>query len=209
MCLITLQVNMSMRLKEWAKVLISGTVGRGTFPHQFSFILENPLRRLYLSPKCLAERLYLNANSRVLEVGPGPGYFSVEVARRVPNGHLAMFDLQQEMLVKARRKLEAAGLFSVSHTQGDACYFPFGADEFDVVFLVTVLGEVSDTQLCARGCYRILRTGGLLSITEQRPDPDFCPFEFVRTLAEKQGFQFIQSYGRRWNYTANFRKMRF
>ena len=56
------------------------------FPHQMSFILELPLRRLLVSPEQLADRLHLKQDSRVLEVGCGSGVFSVEVARRVPPG---------------------------------------------------------------------------------------------------------------------------
>jgi len=65
--------------KEWIDV-IKRNLGRGLFPHQTSFTLVLPLRRLILSPEQLADRLHLNAASRVLEVEPGPGYFGVAVA---------------------------------------------------------------------------------------------------------------------------------
>jgi len=65
-----------MGLKEW-KNAIRSFVGRGTFPHQLSFVLGSTLRRFVLSPEELANRLHLSQAARVLEVGPGPGYFSV------------------------------------------------------------------------------------------------------------------------------------
>jgi ubiquinone/menaquinone biosynthesis C-methylase UbiE len=142
----------------------------------------------------------------VLEIGPGSGYFSVEVAQRIPQGHLELFDLQQEMLEKARRKIESAGLNNVGFTQGDATNLPYGKNEFDVVFLAAVLGEISNPEACLQGIYKILRPSGLLSITEQPGDPDFLPLSVVRSLAEKQGFEFIECYGSKKNYTANFRK---
>jgi len=181
-------------------------LGKGTYPCHLSFILDSPLRKLILSPQKLADRLHLKENSRVLEMGPGSGYFSVEVARRIPYGHLELFDLQQEMLEKARVKLEKAGLHNAGFTQGDAINLPFGENAFDVVFLVAVLGEVTDPEVCLRGIYRILRPSGLLSITEQPGDPDFLPLPVVRLLAEKAGFEFVESYGKKKNYTANFRK---
>lgn len=194
-----------MGLKECRDV-IKGYLGPGTYPYQLSFILGSALRRLVLSPEELAERLQLNEASWVLEVGPGPGYFSVEVARRLPHGHLELFDLQSEMLEKVRRKLETAGLLNVGFTQGDAINLPFCENEFDIVFLVAVLGEVSDPSACLQGIYRTLCPSGLLSITEQPGDPDFLPLPFVRALSEQQGFEFVESFGRRKNYTANFRK---
>ena len=35
---------------------------------------------------------------------------------------------------------------------------------------------------------------------------DFLPLSVVRSLAEKQGFEFVESFGKKKNYTANFRK---
>ena len=196
-----------MSVGEWGKA-IRGFFGRGLFPHQLSFVLGSALRRFVLSPGELADRLHLKESSRVLEVGPGPGYFSVEVARRLPQGRLELFDLQREMLEQARRRLERAGLHNVGFTQGDACNLPYGENQFDVVFLVAVLGEVADPATCLRDIHRTLRPGGLLSITEQPGDPDFLPLPTVRALAEQQGFEFIECYGQGKNYTANFRNVR-
>ncbi|HEC87670.1 MAG TPA: methyltransferase domain-containing protein, partial [Thermoplasmatales archaeon] len=188
------------------KGILSRFFGKGIYPSQISFWLDFPLRRLILSPKKLADRLYLKEDFKVLEIGPGPGYFSVEVARRIPQGHLELFDLQKEMLEKARHKIESAGLHNVGFTQGDAIDLPFDENEFDVVFLVAVLGEVSNKERCLGAIYRILKPSGLLSITEQPGDPDFLPLPVVRSLAEKQGFEFVESYGKKKNYTVNFRK---
>jgi ubiquinone/menaquinone biosynthesis C-methylase UbiE len=110
------------------------------------------------------------------------------------------------MLEKTRRKIERVGLYNVGFIQGDAVNLPFNENQFDVVFLVAVLGEISDPPACLQAIYKTLRPSGLLSITEQPGDPDFLPFSVVRALAEQQGFKFIGSYGRKKNYTVNFRK---
>src|SRR5512147_3251900 len=177
------------------------------FPHQMSFILELPLRRLLISPAQLADRLHLEQHSRVLEVGCGSGVFSVEVARRVPAGHLTLFDLQPEMLERVRRKIQTAGLAEVvSYTQGDARQLPFPPGSFDVAFLVAVLGEVPEPRECLRALRRVLRPGGLLSITEHLPDPDFSKLSTLRALLEDEGFEFEEHFGPPWSYTANFRR---
>jgi len=178
--------------------------GKGIYPSQISFWLDFPLRRLILSPQKLADRLHFKEDFKVLEIGPGPGYFSVEVARRIPQGHLELFDIQQEMLEKARHKIETTELHNVGFTQGDAVDLLFDENEFDVVFLV--VGEVSNKERCLDAIYRILKPSGLLSITEQPGDLDFLPLSVVRSLAEKQGFAFVESYGKKKNYTVNFRK---
>jgi len=90
------------------------------FPHQLSWLIDNPVHSLLLSPRRLADRLPLAETSQVLEVGPGSGFFSPEIARRVLLGRLHLLDIQSEMLAKARTKLEARGLRDVLYTTGPA-----------------------------------------------------------------------------------------
>jgi len=193
-------------MKSAEKGILRRFFGKGTYPSQISFWLDFPLRRLILSPQKLADRLHLKENFKVLEIGPGPGYFSVEVARRIPHGYLELLDIQQEMLEKNRHKIEMTGLRNVDFTQGDAVNLPFDENKFDVVFLVAVLGEVSDKERCLGDIYRVLKPSGLLSITEQPGDPDFLPLPVVLSLAENQGFEFAERYGKKKNYTVNFKK---
>jgi tRNA A58 N-methylase Trm61 len=98
-----------MSTGRWRDVW-SRFIGRGTYPHEFAFLLLIPLRSLLLTPRKLVARLHLTETSRVLELGRGPGFFSVGVARNVPRGHLCLVDLQREMLEKARRRLRRAGV---------------------------------------------------------------------------------------------------
>jgi len=194
-----------MRWAEFKDILKRG-VGRGTCPHQLAFLLEFGFRRFILSPERLVERLALEEAARVLELGSGPGYFSMSVARRVSRGYLLLVDLQSEMLQKARRKLARAGLGNVGFVQADGVALPVPGGAWDCVFLVAVLGEVSDRRSCVREIHRVLRPGGLLSLTEQPGDPDFIPLPEARELVEGMGFHFEKAYGRSKNYTASFRK---
>ena len=183
--------------------------GRGTdhFPHQLWFILDNPVRRLVVNPRRLIDRLELSGSEDVLEVGPGPGLLSVELARRLTTGRLELLELQPEMLAKARRKLERAGRSNVGFHIGDAGgRFPFPDAYFDVAFLAAVLGEVTDKSACLRSLARVLRPGGLLVVQEFFPDPDRMRVPEIRCLAEPAGFRFIGAQGRPWNYTVRLRR---
>jgi ubiquinone/menaquinone biosynthesis C-methylase UbiE len=193
---------------EGLSTWLQHVIGRHrAFPHQMSPILEVRARRFLIAPAQLADRLHLDESSRVLEVGCGSGVFSVEVARRIPKGHLELFDLQREMLEKTRRKLEAAGLGAIAtYTQGDARELSFEDASFDVAFLVAVLGEVPEPERCLAALRRVVRPGGLLSITEHLPDPDFSRLPTLRALVEKAGFVFHERFGHAWSYTANFRR---
>ena len=185
--------------------VLARALGRGYFPHQLSWLIDNPLRRLLLTPPQLADRLALTESSQVLEVGPGSGYFSAELARRVPQGRLELLDLQPEMLAKAQRRLEEKGCRQVGYTTHDASErFPFPDESFDVAVLVAVLGEVPNSESCLHELFRVMRRGGVLAIHEHVPDPDRIPLVELRPMVEACGFRFRQCRGPRWNYTATF-----
>ena len=180
--------------------------GRGAYPHQLAFLLLNPLRSLLFSPRELVARLRLTANSRVLELGPGPGFFSVHIARRIPRGHLCLVDLQREMLEKARARIRHAGVSNVSFAQASANALPFAREVFDAAYLVTVLGEVPDAAACVVQLRDVLRGGGLLSITELAGDPDAMTEGGIAALAKAANLEHSETLTKRFGFTINFRK---
>ena len=178
---------------------------RGYYPHQLSRLLDNRLRRLLIRPETVADRLALRPDMRLLEVGPGSGYFSRELARRLPSGRLELLDLQPEMLAKARRTLDNGFSCAIGYTAADACApLPFADASFDRVLLVAVLGELPDQAAALAGFRRILAPGGMLAVHEHLPDPDMIAFPALRALVEPAGFTLAARHGRRWNYTALF-----
>ena len=62
-------------------------------------------------------------------------------------------------------------------------------DAFDRAFLVTVLGEVPEPERALREIYESLKPGGILSVTEVLPDPDYLPRGRLRRLVEGAGFR--------------------
>jgi ubiquinone/menaquinone biosynthesis C-methylase UbiE len=177
------------------------------FPHQATFILDNPLRRAWMKPGAIIESVGLNGTEHVLELGPGPGFFSVEIARRLTYGRLDLFDLQPEMLEKAKSQLERAGFRDVGFTAGEASDgFPFPDNGFDLAFLAAVIGEVPDQPACLRSLSRVLKPGGRLVFLEMFPDPDRLSVQQLRDLAEPEGFDFVGAAGNRWKDIVTFRR---
>lgn len=76
----------------------------------------------------------------------------------------------------AKERLDERGINNVEYRKGDATSLPVESEVIDVAFLVSVLGEVPDSDACLREIRRVLKTNGLLSITEFKlGDPDFIP----------------------------------
>ncbi|WP_455001403.1 class I SAM-dependent methyltransferase [Cardiobacterium hominis] len=180
------------------KNIIRGLTQAGSlFPHQMAFTLLIPLRALLLSPAELLRRLQPTADSRILEVGCGPGYFSPALARAVPQGELVLADIQPEMLAIARRRLEKR------HITNTSCQLCNGSS-FGRIVLVTVLGEVRDRSAYLREFARLLTHDGLLSISEAAGDPDKLEQGELIALLTAHGFTPVRQYGNRRNYTVNF-----
>jgi ubiquinone/menaquinone biosynthesis C-methylase UbiE len=180
--------------------------GAAPFPHQAAFFLNNPVRRALSKPARIVDDIGLIGSERVLEVGPGPGFYSVEIARRLTYGQLDLFDLQPEMLAKAERQLEHAGFYDVGFTTGQAAEgFPFPDNTFDIAFLAAVIGEVPDKHACLRSPSRIVKPGGRLVFAEAFPDPDRMSVRQLRDLAEPEGFEFVDATQNRWRDVVRFR----
>ena len=180
--------------------------GKGVFPPRYAFTLLLPFRNIFLLPKKLIHRLELQKDSVVLEVGPGPGYFSPHVARAIPEGKLVLADIQQEMLDYARKRLEKRKITNVEYYRCNGHDLPFSDNSFDVIFLVTVFGEVEHKKEYVREFQRILKPGGLLSVSEQAGDPDRLSKDEIRDLLRDTGFKLYKTFGNRKNYTLNFKK---
>lgn len=181
--------------------------GKGLFPSKYAFTLLLPIRNIFISPGQLIERLELQNDSMVLEIGPGPGYFSAKVARKLPQGKLFIADIQQEMLDYAKKRLTRKKIFNVEYHLCNGTTLPFPEDFFDVIFMVTVLGEIENKQAYIREFKSVLRTNGILSISEQAGDPDKLERKEIEKMFEGSGFRFDSFHGTAKNFTINFRKI--
>lgn len=132
----------------------------------------------------------------------------MQIARRLTYGRLDLFDLQPEMLEKARRQLELAGFHDVGFTTGEASDgFPYPEHTFDTAFLAAVIGEVPDKPACIRSLGRVLKPGGQLVFAVAFPDPDRMSVRDLRELAEPESFEFVEATGNRWHDIVRFRSI--
>lgn len=179
---------------------------KGVFPHQMAFTLLIPLRRIFLSPEELIKRLELKEDQSVLEIGPGPGFFSTHIAERLNKGKLVLADIQDEMLKKSKKRIDKQGLRNVEYNLLNGNNLDFPDQSFDRVFMVTVLGEIENKENYIKEIGRILKSDGLLSISELAGDPDRMSINQIKELVIPYGLKFIKQFGNKRNYTINFIK---
>jgi ubiquinone/menaquinone biosynthesis C-methylase UbiE len=153
----------------------------------------------------LREILEPRPGERVLEIGPGTGYYTLDLAEWIaPKGVVEILDLQQQMLDHTIRRAREHGLWNVNPTRGDAQQLGWEDDSFDAAILITVLGEIPDQDAALREVARVLRPGGRLIVGELFGDPHMVTLGSLRRRAEAAGLRFESRVGPKLGYFARF-----
>ncbi|HEX6666949.1 MAG TPA: methyltransferase domain-containing protein [Solirubrobacterales bacterium] len=140
---------------------------------------------------------------RVLEIGVGTGYYSLDIAGWLaPDGRLELFDLQQEFLDHVMRGATERGLTNLVPTQGDATALPYEDASVDAVVLTAVLGEIPDSIAALREIRRVLRPGGRLVVGELFGDPHFTTRASLERMAAEAGLRLEQRSGNWFGFFA-------
>jgi ubiquinone/menaquinone biosynthesis C-methylase UbiE len=117
-------------------------------------------------------------DEQVLDVGCGRGLVSIEVARRVPQGHVRGIDLWQaqdlsdngpDQLLANARIAGVADRLTVD--TGDARALPYGDASFDLVTSMTVIHNIPNAQGrrdAISQIWRVVKPGGQILIFDIR-----------------------------------------
>jgi ubiquinone/menaquinone biosynthesis C-methylase UbiE len=162
-------------------------------PYGQRFWVEAP--HPFITRKRLLDALELDSADRILEVGPGTGYYTFDMAAAVPQGQVDIFDIQQQMLDHVMREANKRGVTNVSPSLGDAQRLPYGDDTFDAAVLVTVLGEIPDQEQALQEMARVLKPGGRLVVGELFGDPHMVTSGKLRERAGRAGLGFERRIG--------------
>ena len=129
-----------------------------------AFFLDNPIRRLIQPPSELIEKLAINPNDVVVDFGCGPGYYTIELAKKAKR--VVAVDLSPEMLKKAQNKAEKAGVKNIQFLQSNGTNIQLEDSSVDMILLVTVYHEVGESEAVLKEFNRILKPEGKLIIVE-------------------------------------------
>ena len=183
---------------------------RAPCPAWLGWILENPYSGFIAGSRLLLDRAGVGPGMRVLDAGCGTGRLALAAAERVGSeGKVVALDLQPAMLEQVRNRAFERGFANLRTVAGaiESMTTSEGAEaQFDRALLVTVLGEIPDRVAALRVLHRVVRPGGILSVTEFLPDPHYQGRSTVRRLAESTGFVAGRSFGGVLAFTTNFHK---
>jgi ubiquinone/menaquinone biosynthesis C-methylase UbiE len=106
------------------------------------------------------------ADSRVLEIGCGVGAQTVILARSSPDADITSMDISAESIRTAQEKVQKAGMRNVRFLRGDLYHLPLATGCMDHVFVCFVLEHLRDPHRALQEFYRVLNTGGTLTVIE-------------------------------------------
>jgi ubiquinone/menaquinone biosynthesis C-methylase UbiE len=129
-----------------------------------AFLLDNPIRRLIQPPAELLEKLEINSGDVVMDFGCGPGYYTIEIAKKAKA--VVAVDLSPVMLEKTQNKAAKAGVKNIQFLQSDGKNIQREDGSVDIILLVTVYHEVGESEAVLKEFSRILKPKGKLAIVE-------------------------------------------
>lgn len=100
----------------------------------------------------------ININSEVLEVAPGPGYLSIELAK-IGSYKIAGLDISKDFVEIARKNAKEAGV-TVDFQQGSAAKMPFPAAAFDFIMCTAAFKNFKEPERALGEMRRVLKPGG-------------------------------------------------
>jgi SAM-dependent methyltransferase len=166
--------------------------------------LERPTREREERTDLFVERLPLQPNYVVADIGAGTGYFSFRIAPRVPGGRVLAVDIQPEMLDIVTQRRRELGIGNVEPVLGTITDPGLAPGSVDLIFLVDAYHEFSHPREMGGAMFRALKPGGTLVLLEYRGEDPLVPIKELHKMSEAQVRLEMGSHGFRWVRTESF-----
>jgi ubiquinone/menaquinone biosynthesis C-methylase UbiE len=155
--------------------------------------LDNRIRRWLQDPRKILGP-YVKEGMTVLDIGCGPGFFSIEMAEMVgKKGKVVSADLQEGMLQKLRDKVQGTELeerISLVQCEKERIDIP---ERVDFILAFFMVHEVPDKNSLFKQLKDILKQDGQFLLVEPKLfHVSKKEFESTTTVAERNGFTVYQ-----------------
>ena len=161
---------------------------------------DNPERDAWQKPEEILDALHLKRTSIVADIGGGTGYFSVRIAKRVPEGKIFAVDIEADMVRYLGERAHREHLTNLVPVQAsaDAANLP---EPVDVVLVVNTYHHIgSRTQYFAKLKSSLRSTGHLAIVDFKADSPSGPPVRYrispeaVTEELEVAGYSLVESF---------------
>lgn len=119
----------------------------------------------------MVDKLGLQANSKVLEIGCGTGRGAVHLARRLGNGGiLYLQEISPRLLVIAVKKLQAQSI-AAEFSLANGSYLPFPDNFFDAAHHFGGINTFAEISRCLSELARVVKPGGKVVVGDEGLGP--------------------------------------
>ncbi len=133
-----------------------------------SIIHDNPFRRKFSNPWKILEEAGLKSGQRVLEIGCGPGFYTIPAAQIVSEtGIIFALDIHPLAIKRVEEKIKKEGISNVKTILTDAADTGISDQSIDLAFLFGLPRLLRDVDLFSEileEMFRVIRSGGIISI---------------------------------------------
>ena len=164
-----------------------GIAMEGIIARQYNRIQKNMIEQYKSWAKLVSDNIASGSN--ILELAPGPGYLSVELAK-LGNYNLTGLDISKTFVKIAKNKAKKAGV-KVEFRQGDAAYTPFPNDTFDFVICTSAFKNFPEPVKVIDEIFRVLKTGSKALIIDLNKD---VPKARINEYIDRMNLNRIDSY---------------
>ena len=138
-------------------------------PWWLGYLLASPVRRWLHDPAAILGP-FVSEGMVVLEPGPGMGFFTLELARRVgPKGRVVAIDVQPRMLEGLVKRATKAGLIAridARLAKGENLGVEDCAGQVDFALAFAMVHEAANPEALFKDIHNCLKPGGKLLVAE-------------------------------------------
>ena len=131
-------------------------------------LLHPTLEETY-DPQSMIALVPIHNDHKVADIGSGPGWLSIPLAKYVYSGTCYAIDVQEEMLKHVTKQATAAKLKNVKTLVSQENKIPLDDESLDGVALSNVLNEATKPKSLIKEAARLLKKSGWISIVEWLP----------------------------------------
>ena len=164
-------------------------------PWWLGYLLVSPLRKLLQNPRKVIEP-YIHAGMTVVEIGPGMGFFTLEIAKKVEaSGRVIAIDIQPQMLERLEQRAEKVHLRDRIETRlarSDSMGMADLAAAADFVFAYAVVHELPDDRAFFKEVFDALKPSAMLFVAEPGRHVSVELFNKELQKAQEEGFEIVE-----------------